>query len=84
MGGKGYYGGWEVVEMVEKVGMEGVKKVLGGEYGKVEGECGGEGKGGVVVGVLKGGDRLMGLKVEEGGEVVGEGWDGGNMRGGIL
>ena len=59
--GKRYYGGCQVVDIVENLAIERVKKLFGAEYANVQPHSGAQANAAVLLAVLKPGDTFMGL-----------------------
>ena len=67
--GKRYYGGCQVVDIVESLAIERVKKVFGAEYANVQPHSGAQANAAVLLAVLKPGDTFMGLNLDHGGHL---------------
>ena len=67
--GKRYYGGCQVVDEVETLAIERVKKALGAEYANVQPHSGAQANQAVLLAVLKPGDTFMGLDLDQGGHL---------------
>ena len=67
--GKRYYGGCEVVDIVETIAIERVKKLFGAEYANVQPHSGAQANAAVLLTVLKPGDTFMGLNLAHGGHL---------------
>ena len=67
--GKRYYGGCQVVDIVENLAIERVKKVFGAEYANVQPHSGAQANAAVLLAVLKPGDAFMGLNLDHGGHL---------------
>ena len=65
--GKRYYGGCQVVDIVENLAIERVKKLFGAEYANVQPHSGAQANAAVLLAVLKPGDTFMGLNLDHGG-----------------
>ena len=59
--GKRYYGGCQVVDEVENLAIERIKKLFGAEYANVQPHSGAQANAAVLLAVLKPGDVFMGL-----------------------
>ena len=68
--GKRYYGGCQVVDIVENLAIERVKKVFGAEYANVQPHSGAQANAAVLLAVLKPGDTFMGLNLDHGGHLT--------------
>ena len=64
--GKRYYGGCQVVDEVETLAIERVKKLFGAEYANVQPHSGAQANQAVLLAVLKPGDTFMGLDLDQG------------------
>ncbi len=67
--GKRYYGGCQVVDKVETLAIERVKKLFGAEYANVQPHSGAQANQAVLLAVLKPGDTFMGLDLDQGGHL---------------
>ena len=67
--GKRYYGGCQVVDIVENLAIERVKKVFCAEYANVQPHSGAQANAAVLLAVLKPGDTFMGLNLDHGGHL---------------
>lgn len=67
--GKRYYGGCQVVDKVETLAIERVKKLFGAEYANVQPHSGAQANAAVLFTVLKPGDTFMGLNLAHGGHL---------------
>lgn len=67
--GKRYYGGCQVVDKVETLAIERVKKLFGAEYANVQPHSGAQANQAVLLCVLKPGDTFMGLDLDQGGHL---------------
>ena len=67
--GKRYYGGCQVVDIVENLAIERVKKVFGAEDANVQPHSGAQANAAVLLAVLKPGDTFMGLNLDHGGHL---------------
>ena len=67
--GKRYYGGCEVVDEVESLAIERLKKLFGAEYANVQPHSGAQANMAVFMAVLKPGDTFMGLNLSHGGHL---------------
>ena len=67
--GHRYYGGCQVVDQVETLAIERVKKLFGAEYANVQPHSGAQANAAVLLAVLKAGDTLMGLNLDQGGHL---------------
>ncbi len=67
--GKRYYGGCQVVDQVETLAIERIKKLFGAEYANVQPHSGAQANQAVLMTVLKYGDTFMGLDLDQGGHL---------------
>ena len=67
--GKRYYGGCEVVDVVEDLARERVKKPFGAEFANVQPHSGAQANAAVLLACLKPGDTFMGLNLAHGGHL---------------
>lgn len=67
--GKRYYGGCQVVDIVENVAIERIKKVFGAEYANVQPHSGAQANQAVFLACLKPGDTFMGMDLDHGGHL---------------
>lgn len=67
--GKRYYGGCQVVDEVETIAIERVKKLFDAEYANVQPHSGAQANAAVLLAVLKPGDTLLGLNLAHGGHL---------------
>ena len=67
--GKRYYGGCQVVDEVENLAIERIKKLFGAEYANVQPHSGAQANAAVLLAVLKPGDIFMGLNLAHGGHL---------------
>ncbi|ERK38362.1 serine hydroxymethyltransferase [Segatella baroniae] len=67
--GKRYYGGCQVVDEVETLAIERVKKLFGAEYANVQPHSGAQANQAVLLAVLKPGETFMGLDLDQGGHL---------------
>ena len=67
--GHRYYGGCEVVDEVETLAIERLKKLFGAEYANVQPHSGAQANMAVFMAVLKPGDTFMGLNLSHGGHL---------------
>ena len=68
--GKRYYGGCEVVDKVENLAIERLKKLFGAEYANVQPHSGSQANAAVYLACLKAGDKIMGLDLSHGGHLT--------------
>ena len=67
--GKRYYGGCEIVDEVENLAIERVKKLFGAEFANVQPHSGAQANAAVLLACLQPGDTFMGLSLEQGGHL---------------
>ena len=67
--GKRYYGGCQVVDQVENLAIERVKKLFNAEFANVQPHSGAQANAAVFLAVLKPGDTFMGLNLDHGGHL---------------
>src|SRR5574344_2003727 len=67
--GKRYYGGCGVVDQVETIAIERVKKLFGAEFANVQPHSGAQANAAVLLAVLKPGDTFLGLNLAHGGHL---------------
>jgi glycine hydroxymethyltransferase len=67
--GKRYYGGCQVVDQVEDLARERVKKLFGAEFANVQPHSGAQANAAVLLAVLNPGDTFMGLDLDQGGHL---------------
>ena len=70
--GKRYYGGCQVVDEVENLAIERIKKLFEAEYANVQPHSGAQANAAVLLAVLKPGDVFMGLSLAHGGHLSDE------------
>ncbi|MFA5618987.1 MAG: serine hydroxymethyltransferase [Weeksellaceae bacterium] len=68
--GKRYYGGCEVVDKIETLAIERLKKLFGAEYANVQPHSGSQANASVYLVCLKPGDKIMGLDLSHGGHLT--------------
>lgn len=67
--GKRYYGGCQVVDLIEDLACERVKKLFGAEFANVQPHSGAQANAAVLLAVLKPGDTFLGLNLDHGGHL---------------
>lgn len=67
--GKRYYGGCQVVDQVEQLAIDRVKKLFGAEFANVQPHSGAQANQAVLLAVLQPGDTFMGLDLDQGGHL---------------
>ncbi len=68
--GKRYYGGCEVVDVVEDLAKERLKKLFGAEYANVQPHSGSQANTAVFSMILKPGDKILGFDLAHGGHLT--------------
>lgn len=66
---KRYYGGCQVVDKVENIAIDRVKKLFGAEFANVQPHSGAQANAAVFLAVLNPGDTFMGLNLDHGGHL---------------
>ena len=67
--GHRYYGGCQIVDEVENIARERVKKLFGAEFAHVQPHSGAQATAAVLLAILKPGDTFMGLNLDHGGHL---------------
>ena len=68
--GKRYYGGCQYVDVVESIAIERAKKLFGCDYANVEPHSGAQANMAVFIAMLKPGDTVMGMNLDQGGHLT--------------
>ncbi len=68
--GKRYYGGCELVDAAEQLAIDRVKVLFGAEHANVQPNSGSQANQGVLFGLLRPGDTIMGMSLAEGGHLT--------------
>lgn len=68
--GKRYYGGCEIVDQVETLAIDRLKKLFGAEWANVQPHSGAQANAAVMLTVLKPGDTFLGLDLSHGGHLT--------------
>lgn len=68
--GKRYYGGCEVVDKVEQLAIDRVKKLFNAEWVNVQPHSGAQANAAVMLAVLKPGDKILGFDLSHGGHLT--------------
>ncbi len=68
--GKRYYGGCEVVDVVENIAIERLKKLFGAAWANVQPHSGAQANAAVMLGVLNPGDKILGFDLSHGGHLT--------------
>ena len=67
--GKRYYGGCEIVDQVETLAIERIKKLFGAVWANVQSHSGAQANAAVMLACLKPGDKLLGFNLSHGGHL---------------
>lgn len=67
---KRYYGGCEVVDKVEQLAIDRLKKLFGVKWANVQPHSGSQANAAVMLGILKPGDKLLGFDLSHGGHLT--------------
>lgn len=68
--GKRYYGGCQVVDEVENLAIERIKKLFGAEWANVQPHSGAQANAAVMLGILNPGDSILGFDLSHGGHLT--------------
>ena len=68
--GKRYYGGCEVVDIVEQIAIDRAKELFGAEYANVQPHSGSQANTAVFAACLKPGDKILGFDLSHGGHLT--------------
>jgi len=68
--GKRYYGGCEVVDIIEQIAIDRAKKLFGAEYANVQAHSGSQANSAVFQAFLKPGDKILGFDLAHGGHLT--------------
>jgi len=68
--GRRYYGGCEVVDMVEQLAIDRLKELFGVEYANVQPHSGSQANTSVYLACLQPGDKILGLDLSQGGHLT--------------
>ncbi|MFY8020518.1 MAG: serine hydroxymethyltransferase, partial [Bacteroidia bacterium] len=68
--GKRYYGGCEVVDVVENLAIERLKKMFGAAWANVQPHSGAQANAAVMLGCLNPGDKILGFDLSHGGHLT--------------
>ena len=68
--GKRYYGGCQHVDVVESIAIERAKKLFGCDYANVQPHSGAQANMAVFIAMLKPGDTVMGMNLDQGGHLT--------------
>ncbi|MEO6537330.1 MAG: serine hydroxymethyltransferase [Ferruginibacter sp.] len=68
--GRRYYGGCEIVDQVEQLAIDRIKKVFNCEYANVQPHSGAQANAALMLGILQPGDKILGLDLNMGGHLT--------------
>ena len=68
--GKRYYGGCEVVDVIEQIAIDRAKQLFGAEYANVQPHCGAQANLAAYMAVLQPGDTIVGMDLANGGHLT--------------
>jgi glycine hydroxymethyltransferase len=68
--GKRYYGGCQVVDEIENLAIDRLRKLFGAEYANVQPHSGAQANAAVMLAILKPGDRILGFDLSHGGHLT--------------
>jgi glycine hydroxymethyltransferase len=68
--GKRYYGGCEIVDKSEQLAIDRVKTIFNVEYANVQPHSGAQANAALMLGILKSGDKILGLDLSMGGHLT--------------
>ena len=68
--GKRYYGGCEVVDEVENIAIERAKELFNASWANVQPHSGAQANAAVLLGLLNGGDKILGFDLSHGGHLT--------------
>ncbi|MGB4843644.1 MAG: serine hydroxymethyltransferase [Ferruginibacter sp.] len=68
--GRRYYGGCEIVDQVEQLAIDRIKKVFNCEYANVQPHSGAQANAALMLAILKPGDKILGLDLSMGGHLT--------------
>ena len=68
--GKRYYGGCEIVDQVEQLAIDRLKQIFDCEYANVQPHSGAQANAAVLLALIKGGDKILGLDLSMGGHLT--------------
>jgi glycine hydroxymethyltransferase len=68
--GRRYYGGCEVVDVIEQLAIDRLKQMFGAEWANVQPHSGAQANASVMLGVLKPGDKILGFDLSHGGHLT--------------
>ena len=68
--GKRYYGGCEVVDVIEQLAIDRIKELFGAEWANVQPHSGAQANAAVMLGCLNPGDKILGFDLSHGGHLT--------------
>ena len=68
--GKRYYGGCEIVDIIEQIAIDRAKKLFGAEYANVQAHSGSQANSAVFQAFLRPGDKILGFDLAHGGHLT--------------
>ena len=68
--GKRYYGGCEYVDVAEELAIERLKSLYGADFANVQPHSGSQANNAVFLGLIKGGDTVLGMSLADGGHLT--------------
>jgi len=68
--GKRYYGGCQIVDQVEQLAIDRLKKLFGAEWANVQPHSGAQANAAVMLAVLNAGDKILGFDLSHGGHLT--------------
>ena len=68
--GKRYYGGCDFVDIAEDLAIERLKELYGANFANVQPHSGSQANSAVFLGLLKGGDTILGMRLADGGHLT--------------
>lgn len=68
--GKRYYGGCEIVDVIEQIAIDRAKMLFNAEWANVQPHSGAQANAAVMLGVLKSGDKILGFDLSHGGHLT--------------
>lgn len=68
--GKRYYGGCEVVDVIEQAAIDRAKSLFGAAWANVQPHSGAQANAAVMLGILKPGDKILGFDLSHGGHLT--------------
>jgi glycine hydroxymethyltransferase len=68
--GKRYYGGCEVVDVIEQLAIDRIKELFGAEWANVQPHSGAQANAAVMLGCLNAGDKVLGFDLSHGGHLT--------------